>query len=502
MRKLSKVVGFLEEDGEYSKQSLLKRYSHDIDEEENRPKLDIIREIIEQNDWDIAPRSNINGRNKAEVTLMILYEYSTGLEKLTGGKVSYKDVLKKLSLYMGKFRYGDWREEDSDCIYDNAPVTSEEFKKLNKDKFGAQAVTIEREGEPFKKALVLYDINEFGINNGINLRDINEIRHTMFHELTHIMEISRSLEDEEEFFELDNQGELGVKYRRFRNSKKESDGHVYYKGVSTEEFDELAEVYNGIGIMHNRVTEGFVENIARKILEGLGEKVKNKGRYYYPVKISQDIMDVYGEEDVITTFVTDSSKLIRELEGPEKGTDDFLHLASDRIMDANFDAVIPGKNPKTQIVERLVTRIISACRADKDLSYKDKSNREFFARRVVTIEEFHDFLDDMLKKPYSKKKVLNQKDKKELDFLFDEYYKALHDENEFFFDDEKGFKAMLAARLRKRNYENTEYSMTDLAKGALKVMTKNAIHSSKINQIRQGIQGKDKIPEDEVLDGQ
>ena len=116
MRKLSKVVGFLEEDGEYSKQSLLKRYSHDIDEEENRPKLDIIREIIEQNDWDIAPRSNINGRNKAEVTLMILYEYSTGLEKLTGGKVSYKDVLKKLSLYMGKFRYGDWREEDSDCI--------------------------------------------------------------------------------------------------------------------------------------------------------------------------------------------------------------------------------------------------------------------------------------------------------------------------------------------------------------------------------------------------
>ena len=46
MRKLSKVVGFLEEDGEYSKQSLLKRYSHDIDEEENRPKLDIIREII------------------------------------------------------------------------------------------------------------------------------------------------------------------------------------------------------------------------------------------------------------------------------------------------------------------------------------------------------------------------------------------------------------------------------------------------------------------------
>ena len=97
---------------------------------------------------------------------------------------------------------------------------------------------------------------------------------------------------------------------------------------------------------------------------------------------------------------------------------------------------------------------------------------------------------------------MNQKDKKELDFLFDEYYKALHDENEFFFDDEKGFKAMLAARLRKRNYENTEYSMTDLAKGALKVMTKNAIHSSKIDQIRQGIQGKDKIPEDEVLDGQ
>jgi len=499
MRKLSKVVGFLEEDGEYSKQSLLKRYSHDIDEEENRPKLDIIREIIEQNDWDIAPRSNINGRNKAEVTLMILYEYSTGLERLTGGKISYKDVLKKLSLYMGKFRYGDWREEDSDCIYDNAPVTSDEFKKKHKDKFGAQAVTIEREGEPFKKALVLYDINEFGINNGINLRDINEIRHTMFHELTHIMEISKSLEMDEEYFETDDQNDLGVK-RRFRNSKKESDG-VYFVGVSTAEFDDLADKYHGGRIMHNQITEGFVENIARKLLENVGDKVKDTDRYFHAVKISQDIMDVYGEQDTIYSFVTDSSSIIRELEDDGKEEHDFLHMASDRIMDATFNGVIPNKSPKTKIVEELVTRIISACRADKDLTYKDKSNREFFDRRVVSKEDFNDFIDVMLKKPYSKKKVLNQKDKKELDGLFDEYNRVLHDENEFFFDEEKGFKAMLAARLRKRNYDNTAYSMTDLAKGALKVMTKNAIHSSKIDQIRQGIQGKDHIPEDEVLDG-
>ena len=493
MKKLSKVVGTLEEDGQYSNSSLLKRYSSDIDEEEQRPKLDIIREIIEQNDWDMAPRSNINGKNKADVTLLLLYEYSTSLEKLTGGKVSYKDVLNKLTTYMGKLRYGDWKSIDSDVKYDDLSVTSQEFKEKLKNRFDAQVATIDTNGGAYKKALILYDINEFGINSGVNCRDINDLRQTMFHELTHIMEISKSKENEEEYFVAES--------RRYRNSKKESDG-IYFTGVFTAEFDNLADVYAKGRIMHNQVTEGFVENISRKILECIGEKAKDPNRYFHAVKISQDVMDVYGQQDVITSFVTDSSTLIKELEGSGKEDDDFLHIASDKIMDASFNGTIPSKRPKTNIIGSLALRITKTFRADKDEAFNDRSNREFFKKTSVTKEEFKTYIEDFSKKSYCKKKTIDQKDKKELESLFEEYQRVLEEENEFFFDPEKGFKPRLARRLESRKYDMLEFSMDELAKGALKIMTKNALSSSKINDIRKGIEEEiEQIDGKEPIDG-
>ncbi len=486
MRKLSKAVGFLQEDGEYSKQSLLKRYSHDIDETENRPKLDIIREIIEQNDWDIAPRSNINGRNKAEVTLLLLYEYSTSIEVLTGGKVSYKDVLAKLSRYMGKLRYGDWKAEDSDVNYDGISVTSDEFKEKYKDSFGAQVASLDTKDATFKKALMLYDINEFGINNGIDCRNLNELRQTMFHELTHIMELCKSEKDDQEFFNSDFDKLPGIKHRTYRNSARECDG-VYYTGVSTAEFDSLADTYHNGRIMHNQITEGFVENISRKVLELVGGKLLDPSRYSHAVKISQDVMDVFGEEDVITNFVTDSSILIHTLEdiGPEH--EDYLHMASDRIMDASFRGVVPSLRPKTNISRTLVDKVINAFRANRDDFFNDGRNQEFFNKADPTKEEFKDFLEEMAKKPYSKKKVINQKERKDIEALYDEYLRILAEENEFFFDEEKGFKAMLSSKVDLRIYDDKKYSMDEVGKGALKIMTKNAIHSSRIDGIRKNI---------------
>ena len=97
-------------------ESLLNEYSQDIDlsDENKRSKLEIIKKITKNKDWD---NFDIEGNKEYGLTQILLYEYSTSIEKLTNGKVSYKQVTEKLSNLMGKLRYGKWKEQDSGIKY-------------------------------------------------------------------------------------------------------------------------------------------------------------------------------------------------------------------------------------------------------------------------------------------------------------------------------------------------------------------------------------------------
>jgi len=84
---------------------LIEKYSTDIDftDEFSRSKLDIIRDKIEDLDY----QRHLPGETE-DITVVLLYEYATNIEKLTKGKVLYKDVVNKLISLMGKIRYGEW----------------------------------------------------------------------------------------------------------------------------------------------------------------------------------------------------------------------------------------------------------------------------------------------------------------------------------------------------------------------------------------------------------
>lgn len=320
----------------------------DIDLETKIPKIDVIREKIDNHlDWDKTLPEFKGKYEQPEVLAMLLYEYSTGLENLTEGKISYKNVIEKMSSLMGKMRFGKWNENDSNVKYCNVPVTNPEYRENTGKGFGAQ--TIEYiEDNKLQMAAIAYDNNE---GNGIDLSDINDLRHTFFHEWTHIMELDKVVGSKEQFVNIDS--------RTYCNSEEKENGEVWGNGLTTREYGENAEKYaehidkqGRKRIMHNQITEGMVELISRKIMEetiGKNEtnKVIHKERYSAHTKIAQSIIDAFGEDYVISTFVSNSQQLVSKLEGINIDNRDALHYMSDFVNDQNYEQLIPKYSNRT-----------------------------------------------------------------------------------------------------------------------------------------------------------
>ena len=90
---------------------------------DDRDLIDKIARIVKAQNgrWDTGM-----GETTKDLTTMLLYEYSTALESLSGGKLSAEFVIRKLTENMGTFRYGDFRrKEDDHIMYDNVSVTSD-----------------------------------------------------------------------------------------------------------------------------------------------------------------------------------------------------------------------------------------------------------------------------------------------------------------------------------------------------------------------------------------
>lgn len=335
----------------------IKMYATDIDENDKmkRSKIEIIKELIETKDWDktIQNEEDILDSN---LLAMLLYEYSTSIEKITKGKMKYTDVLNKLGNLLGKFRLGDWKEEKGDSIakYDGNPVTSEEFKRKHRNEFGAQTIRYIDENGKLKNAIVLYD----GKNgNGIDLRNLNDIRHTTFHEWTHVLELYKVEEKNEE--------EVVLNGRSFKNNEKFENGEVWGAGLVTREFGENSIKWNnGNRIMHNQITEGFVELIARKVIAVILEKenindVVDCTRYLPHTKVAQDVMNALGEEEVIYDFLSNASKLVNILEGFQIEDKDALHYMSDFINDQKYFGIIPECSQRTFLFNEFTENMIN-----------------------------------------------------------------------------------------------------------------------------------------------
>lgn len=326
---------------------LFKKYQ----EEDNKGLIEYIKGIVEdksqKGQWD----KGIDGKSD-NLTTMLLYEYSIAIEQLTKGKVTSRQVIDKLSTQMGKLRFGDFKKNiDDEVNYDNKSVTSDDYKKECRidNHVGAHAPTYVDKNGKMKTAIALFDDKqEFNGTrlSGIDLNDLSDIRGTIFHEWTHVMEkqIVRASDIKKEDIIHKNGDSTYINamvninwsmqefedYISNIDSIMESNQEITFGGISTIEINKRKNPNKRI--MHNQISEGATEFIARKVMEVVGDKVKHPDRYEEQVEIIGRIFESKGLEKAISLYLTEPHKVINFLEEKK----DLLHYLSEYINDTSF----------------------------------------------------------------------------------------------------------------------------------------------------------------------
>lgn len=316
----------------------------------------IVKEKQLSGDWD----RGIQGQSQNLVT-MLLYEYSTAIEKLTDGKVSSKSIVDKLSNQLGILRFGDFKNGVDDRIkYDNYSVTSLTYKEKNRIQrnTGAHSIKYMYNDSISKFAVALFDKNQkISIDGkekklyGIDLQNLSDIRGTIFHEWTHIMEncrIKTSNLKKEDIIKIEgnstyiNSSTLNpissmAQFEEYiiniEKTLKDND-YVEFNGISTIEIKKQKDSNNRI--IHNKISEGATEFITREIMNIVGDKVIEPQRYAEQVRIIGQIFKENGLAKSITTYLTEPNKVIKFLEDKKIKGKDMLHYVSEYINDDSF----------------------------------------------------------------------------------------------------------------------------------------------------------------------
>ncbi len=320
--------------------------------DDDKNLLMLIRKVISEKgtSWDLGLRNE----NK-DMLAMLLFEYAKGIEKITGKKVSPEYTIKKISDSLGILRFGEFRKGlDDEVTYgmtedENGQrplkVTEEEYSyrcRTNKKgghKFGAHAPIYKDKDGYNKVALVLFEegqkLSNGTVLSGIDFKSLADIRHTFFHELTHVMEKSvvskKDLSSDDIVFSHGEQGSLFINY--METADKNGLGYyiesmnqalkadeVTFSGISTIEINPKKSSNR---IMRNQISEGATELISNLVMEANGFEAKDKFRYYVQQQIVNRAFNTRGMEESLTDYLTSSNKLISYLESINVGEKDF-----------------------------------------------------------------------------------------------------------------------------------------------------------------------------------
>ena len=319
---------------------------------ENKVLLKYIQEVVQvQNQigkWDNGPKENNN------LTEILIYEYATSLEKITKGKITSQFVVDKLTKQLGTLRYGDFQKGiDDNITYDNYSVTSITYKqncRIN-SKFGAHTIDYLDDNQE-TSAIVLFDNKQIYLNDqaktiylsGINLDDLFDIRLTIFHEFTHIMEQvaikTSNLTKQDIVYYHGNSIYINTKlspsltieeYKKYIDNVEElltSNATITYSGITTIEINNNTNKR----IMHNQISEGATEYIAKLVMQELNYDTKKDCRYAKAVNIIKSIFASKGISESVTTYLTSPKDIIVYLESIDVEGKDLLHYISEQII--------------------------------------------------------------------------------------------------------------------------------------------------------------------------
>ncbi|MBP3502245.1 MAG: hypothetical protein J6K42_02040 [Clostridia bacterium] len=191
-------------------------------------------------------------------------------------------------------------------------------------------------------------VNSAGISytlSGIDLHDLSDIRGTIFHEWTHVMEKSILQASEltsDDIVHIDGDSkyinamvdnsqsmqDFG-NYIANVNNLISSNATITFNGISTIEINQNKNPHNRI--MHNQISEGATEYIARLVTEMVGDKVIDPDRYKTQVDFVRKIFESLGVDEALTTYFTAPHKLISKLENMKVKDTDVLHYLSDFV---------------------------------------------------------------------------------------------------------------------------------------------------------------------------
>lgn len=336
----------------------------------------IVEDKNQKGQWD----NGINGQSD-NLTTMLLYEYATSIEKLTKGKVTSKQVVDKLAKHLGKLRFGNFKKGVDDTVtYDGITVTSDEYKKRCRidTHFGAHAPTYIDKNGNMKTAIVLFDDKqEFDGTrlSGIDLSDLSDIRGTIFHEWTHVMEkqIAHSSDISKDdvihktgdsiyinaMVNVDWPMQEFEDYISNIEQLMKSNHQILFGGISTIEINKRKDPNKRI--MHNQISEGATEFISRKVMEIVGDKVKDPTRYFQQVCLIDKVFNSLGLDEAISTYFTKPQRIVSVLEEKEVEGTDMLHYMSEAINSK-------GKSvPSLQLFMKNIYNLCTELKSDKPL---------------------------------------------------------------------------------------------------------------------------------------
>lgn len=419
---------------------LLKKY-----EENDSENLAKVRKALSEKDnW----QKNIIDENGEEVniTLLLSYEYSKGIENITNGIVSFDEALGKL-MEIDNLVLGEFNENNDDILYgkdyqdkDMMIANSQEYYDIVRNHTGAMSFNyFDKSGKLADTVAIFKEVrNSEGrkIKEGATFQDLTDLRDTFFHEVTHYIEKDFVSKDEPQMYtSIDGRTYSNYnkvdKYRKMEyvNGKRTISDTIELapeaqfnisNGLATTEI-----LPDGTSVMHNQVTEGFVQAVAVSITRRLGcpEEEIRTDKYFEKTQMAFKVIEArdseFGKGQTFADFLQHSYKLKVELEQiPVQGKNALQYISdygekSDR-----------GETKKSKIIREFGN-------LEKKLDYGPEKQEEVIDSRVLEKTQLTENEKENLriillngKKDIESKRIVD-------DFI-NRYTEALAEEKSFF----------------------------------------------------------------------
>lgn len=314
---------------------LLKKY-----EENDSKNLAKVSEALSEKDTWQKSIIDENGE-EVNITLLLAYEYSKGIENITNGIVSFDEALSEL-MEIDNLVLGEFNENNDDILYGKnyqdktmMMANSQEYYDTVRKHTGAMNFSyFDKNGKLADTVAIFKEVRDDEgkkLRDGTTFQDLTDLRDTFFHEVTHHMEKDFVSKDEPQIY-TSIDGRTYSNYNKVDRYRKVE--YVNGARIISDVIDLPAEsqfnistglttteiLPNGEEVIHNQVTEGFVQAVAVAITRSLGcpeqeirtDKYFEKTQMAFKVKEARD-KDL-GQGQTFADFIRHSYKIKGELE--------------------------------------------------------------------------------------------------------------------------------------------------------------------------------------------